>query len=151
IEGHADADGLDLLLRDQGLRAARPDGSEGAVVQIWAPDYGGTTLRPPQAVYALVPIRAPRPCRQEGGEQLARRSTWSKKVSTDDGGGRVDHWAFWWYYVTSPVSQEFVRDVWGVPNSELAIIDTSYVSERRLRLLEDGGVALRLKIATGQP
>ena len=155
IEGHADADAIDLLLRDQGLRAARPAGSEGAVVQIWAPDYGGTTLGPHKAVYALVRIEPPRQCRKEEEEQLARRQSWSKKVSVDDGGGRVDHWAFWWYYGTSPVNQEFVRDVWGIPNNELATIDTSYVPEyppeRRLRLLEDGGVALRLKIAKGDP
>ena len=150
IEGHADADAIDLLLRDQGLRAARPGGSEGAVVQIWAPDYGGTTLGPHKAVYALVRIEPPRQCRKEEEEQLARRQSWSKKASADDGGGRVDHWAFWWYYGTSPVNQEFVRDVWGIPNNELAIIDTSYLLERRLRLLEDGGVALRLKIAKGE-
>jgi len=155
IEGHADADAIDLLLRDQGLRAARPAGSEGAVLQIWAPDYGGTTLGPHKAVYALVRIEPPRQCRKEEEEQLARRQSWSKKVSVDDGGGRVDHWAFWWNYGTSPVNQEFVRDVWGIPNNELATIDTSYVPEyppeRRLRLLEDGGVALRLKIAKGDP
>jgi len=153
IEGHADADAIDLLLRDQGLRAARAGGSEGAVVQIWAPDYGGTTLGPHKAVYALVRIEPPRQCRKEEEEQLARRESWSKKAREDYGGGRVDHWAFWWYYGTSPVNQEFVRDVWGIPNNELAIIDTSYVPEyppeRRLRLLEDGGVALRLKIAKG--
>ena len=153
IEGHADADAIDLLLRDQGLRAARPAGSEGAVVQIWAPDYGGTTLGPHKAMYALVRIEPPRQCRKEEEEQLDRRTSW-KKVNADAGGGRVDHWAFLWYYATSPVNQEFVRDVWGIPNSELAIIDTSYpeyLLERRLRLLEDGGVALRLKTAKGEP
>src|SRR5215467_10622255 len=81
IEGHADADAIDLLLRDQGLRAARTGGSEGAVVQIWGPDYGGTTLGPHKAVYALVRIEPPRQCRKEEEEQLARRPSWSKKAS----------------------------------------------------------------------
>jgi flavin-dependent amine oxidoreductase len=150
IEGHADADAFDVLLRDHGLRAAR-SGSEGTVVQIWAPDYGGTTLGPHKAVYAQVKIEPPRQCRKEEQEQLARRASWhgSTKMSAD-GGGRVDHWAVWWYYGTSPVNQEFVRDVWGIPNAELATIETSYLSgSRGLRLLEHGGVALRLKIDTG--
>ena len=101
-------------------------------------------------------MRLPRECRKEEDQQVARRPGWQHAVSegrkgteasADDGGGRVDHWAFWWYYGTSPVNQEFVRDVWGIPN-ELATIETSYLSDTRgLRLLEDGGVALRLKIA----
>jgi hypothetical protein len=125
-------------------------------VQIWAPDYGGTTLGPHKAVYALVRIDPPRQCRKEEEESLAMRPGWrdavrawraSTKVSADDGGSRVDHWAFWWYYGTSPVNQEFIRDVWGIPN-ELATIETSYLSDMPgLRLLEDGGVALRIRIA----
>ena len=152
IEGHADADAFDVLLRDHGLRAARRSGDlEKAVLQIWAPDYGGTTLGPHKAVYAQVLIEPPRQCRKEEQEQLARRASWreSTKTSGDGGGGRVDHWCVWWYRSTSPVNQEFVRDVWGIPN-ELATIETSYLSgSRSLRLLENGGVALRLRIDRG--
>ena len=149
IEGHADADAVDLLLRDQGLRAARE--WERALVQIWAPDYGGTTLGPHKAVYALVWIEPPRQCRKEEEEQLARRPSWREYAmgDADAASDRVDHWAFLWYYGTSPVNQEFVRDVWGISN-EPATIETSYLADvRGLRLLEDGGVALRLRIARG--
>src|SRR5262249_44244256 len=115
------------------------------------PDYGGTTPRPPKGGFAPVRVQPPRPCRQGEGEELGRRAAPAQKGGTGEGGGRGGPRAFWWDYGTPPRGRGCGRDVWGVPNSELAIIDTSYVSERRLRLLEDGGVALRLKIATGQP
>jgi hypothetical protein len=139
IEGHADADAVDLLLRDQGLRAARPRESDRAVVLIWASDYGGTTLGPHKAVYALVRIEPPRECRKEEEEQLARRPSWHRALdeyrqypmtSDEDADGRVTHWVFWWYYGTSAVNQEFVRDVWGIPN-ELATVETSYIGDTR--------------------
>jgi hypothetical protein len=98
-------------------------------VQIWASNYGGTTIGPIKAVYASVPV-------------LPRRSC------TEDGADKLFHMWWWWYYGDTAVNAEFKRDVWGIPN-EQAAIEMLYLSPlKEARLLEGGNIALRLSCDT---
>jgi len=135
IQGLADTESVDLLLREQGLRARHVDpadpaaerpGSGRANVRIWATSYGGTSLGPIRSVHALVAVNPRRECKQfEKAE-------------------KPDHWWWWWSYGDSALHQEFSRDVLGVP-SELAAIEMSYLTDKKaVRLLENGGTALRI-------
>jgi hypothetical protein len=134
LHGVADPDAVDgLLLGRYGLRArlVNPDNllepkSAGgkAWVQIWGPDYQGTTMGPIKAVFASVAVEPRRRCPVEHQ-------------------GLIHSW-WWWYYGNSVVNHEFKRDVWGVP-SQLGVLETAYHTDAKgVRLLEDGQVALRL-------
>lgn len=147
LEGHAEIDGVDLVLRDHGLRA-RPDDSGRARVRIWAPDYGGTSVGPHKAVYALIEVELRRSCdKSDNDDKRAPDET-----GRDDGTSPPEHWSWWWYYGNSPLNQEFRRDVWGIPN-ELASIQTSYLTptKRVVRLVENGGVALQITCPWNAP
>jgi uncharacterized protein with NAD-binding domain and iron-sulfur cluster len=135
LQGVADAESVDLLLRDQGLRATHVDpaaplvekpGSGVARVRIWATSYGGTTVGPIRTVYSLVHVRPRRECRKNEKDE------------------KPDHWWWWWYFGDSAVNQEFKRDVWGVAN-ELAPVEMSFLTGTKIvRVLENGGTALRI-------
>jgi hypothetical protein len=140
LNGVADADAVGGLpsFRDRGLRVAHVDpetlnpspGSGRAVVAIWAPDYGGTTVGPIKAVFASVAVE--------------------KRATCPESHQGLGHVWWWWYYGNSPVNQEFKRDVWGIIPNELAQIETTYDRALKgVRLLEHGRVALRLRLDTG--
>jgi hypothetical protein len=126
LHGTADADSVDGLL-PAGLSAQRnPKGR--VAIDIWAPDYGGTTVGPIKAVFASIAVEPRRSC--------SRRHR------------ALGHAWWWWYYGNSVVNHAFKREVWGVPNVELGVIETSYEGAvKTVRLLENGHVALRLKLA----
>ena len=136
LYGTADADAVDRVLRHHGLRAVRVEAahllreaprSSRVAVQLWAPDYGGTSVGPIKAVFASIPVKPRQTC------SIEHRS--------------LVHVWWWWYYGNSVVNQEFKRDVWGVPN-DLSIVETSYRNDAKsVRLLEKGGIALRLHLA----
>lgn len=139
IDGSADAGAVEgLLLRDQGLRATEKNpanltetarGSGRAHVQIWAPDYGGTTVGPIKAVYASVFVE-PRP-------RCKRRHP-----------NEATHMWWWWYYGNSVINQEFKQDVWGIPNA-LASVEILYDGPvKQVRLLEEGRPALGMRLDT---
>lgn len=157
IQGLADAESLDLLLRDQGLRArhvkednpnAEEPGSGQASVRIWAVNHGGTSVGPIRTVHALVHVQPRRECKQNEkidrygiGRHMPRNKKSDRSGSEDK---PADHWWWWWYYGDSIVNQEFKRDVLGVPN-ELAMIEMTYLRPTKIiRLLENGGTALRI-------
>jgi NAD(P)-binding Rossmann-like domain/Flavin containing amine oxidoreductase len=142
IQGLADAESVDLLLREQGLRARRVDPDNPAVeshesgqanVHVWATSYGGTSLGPVRSVHGMVAVHPRRECKQ---------------VEKD---AKPDHWWWWWSYGDSILNQEFYRDVLGVRN-EFAAIEMSYLTDKKVvRLLEDGGTALRIRASVPLP
>jgi hypothetical protein len=138
LDGTADAGAVDVVLQKHGLQAlevnpANPDEpqpqSGRAHVQIWAPDYGGTTVGPIKALYGAIYVAPRRHCRHEHPDAAS-------------------HLFWWWYYSNSSTNHEFKRDVWGIPN-QLAAIETAYLTHtKEVRLLEDGRPALRLRLDT---
>jgi len=125
LHGTADADVVDGQLLPSGLRAQRST-EDKAQVQIWAPDYGSTTVGPIKAVFTSIRVSARRTC----------------PPSHKD----LEHWWFWWYYGNSVVNQQFKREVWGILNNELGVIEHLFdAPTKTVRLLEKGQVALRLK------
>ena len=136
LHGIADAEAVDaLVLGERGLRARHVDsenlyapavGTGKASVDIWAPDYAGFCLGALKSVFATIAVQ-PRPTCPEGH-------------------AAVPHVCWWWYYGNSVVNHEFKRDVWGVPN-QLGSLEMLYRGNTKsVRLLENGRVALRLKL-----
>jgi Flavin containing amine oxidoreductase len=126
LHGTADPDAVDAFL-PSGLHAAR-DKEGKAAVDIWAPDYGGTTVGPIKVMFASI--------------QVAPRITCPKSHKS------LSHAWWWWYYGNSPINQQFKREVWGIGGSQLGVVETSYAERvKTARLLEDGQTAVRLKFA----
>ena len=133
--GTGDGDAIDSILAAQSLRSVRVDAS-GAVetpggsyaqVNIWAPDYAGTTVGPIKAVFASIWVEPRATC------------------PTRHRDPKLPHFWWWWYYGNSVVNSEFKRDVWGIPN-ELGMLEMTYQTPMKaVRLLHEGRMALRLR------
>jgi len=128
LNGSADADGVDGQLLPSGVHAVRRPDDGRALVTIWAPDYGGTTVGPIKVVFGSIQVAARRTC--PPNHQA------------------LPHFWWWWYYGNSIVNQQFKREVWGILNNDLSIVETLYQGETKTaRVLEKGQVAIRLKLA----
>jgi hypothetical protein len=128
LTGFADAEALDDELAPYGrraLRVPRPfdcDGERSAgKVQIYVPDYEGTSIGPIKAAAGLIFV-----------EPLAKDSP------------PVDHVLWWWYYGSSPTNQKFKEEIWRIPN-ELAPVETAYAGNvKAARVLGGGRPILRM-------
>lgn len=136
--GSADADAVDTrVLQAYGLRAERFDDSltpsssgRRALVQIWAPDYGGVAVGPIKATFGSILVRPRQSCPQEHRD------------------ANMAHIWWWWYYGNSVLNQEFKAQTWGVPN-HLGMVETTYRGDtKKVRLLENGRVALALTLGS---
>jgi hypothetical protein len=124
--GFADAEALDRELAPYGrqaLRIERPFDGDGkgsaGMVQIYVPDYEGTSIGPIKAAAAQIFLKP-----------LAK--DWRP------------HLLWWWYYGNSPTNQKFKEEIWRIPN-RLAPVETAYAGNvKAARVLGGGRPILRM-------